>query len=323
MRSALRYQPDQEQLSLASGLEAPVAALLKVSRLHRGGGGEDDVVWRQLSDLGVFAAGLDESQGGSGLGAAETTLIGIALGRALAAPSVFATMCALGAASALSGVHGEPRIAAAFAAADGAWIDQPGAEFVLARTAEGAAIHATPPSPQVLDDSTWGARIMRGDFSRPLAQIDDGGILRLRLMDAAALAGIAEATLAMAVDYAKTREQFGRPIGTFQAVKHHCANMAIAARGARDLATFAAVAIDTDRPEARHRAECAFLVAARAAIDNAGMNIQIHGGIGFSAEADPHLFLKRAQLLTSLGGGVEAAALRVADASLHMASSCA
>jgi alkylation response protein AidB-like acyl-CoA dehydrogenase len=117
----------------------------------------------------------------------------------------------------------------------------------------------------------------------------------------------------MAVAYAGVREQFGRPIGTFQAIKHHCANMVVAARCARDQTNFAAVAFDDERPDAALQVECALLVAGSAALDNAGKNIQIHGGMGFSDEADPHLFLKRAQLLLALAGGLDAANVRVAS----------
>jgi alkylation response protein AidB-like acyl-CoA dehydrogenase len=132
------------------------------------------------------------------------------------------------------------------------------------------------------------------------------------LIDAAALAGMAAAVLEMSVAYAGMREQFGRPIGSFQAVKHHCANMAIAARCARDQTTFAAVALDEGRADAQMQVECAFYVAGSAALENAGKNIQIHGGMGFSDEADPHLFLKRAQLLITIAGGLEAASARIA-----------
>jgi alkylation response protein AidB-like acyl-CoA dehydrogenase len=147
----------------------------------------------------------------------------------------------------------------------------------------------------------------------PLARFDAAQLLRLRLIDAAALAGMADAALEMAVAYAKSREQFGRPIGSFQAVKHHCANMVVAARCARDQVLFAAVAIDEDREDAALQTECALHVAGAAALDNAGKNIQIHGGIGFSDEADPHLILKRAQLQLAIAGGLEAATMRIAD----------
>nr|WP_277817133.1 acyl-CoA dehydrogenase family protein [Solimonas terrae] len=137
--------------------------------------------------------------------------------------------------------------------------------------------------------------------------------MRLRLIDAAALAGVAQTALQMGVDYAGLREQFGRPIGSFQAVKHHCANMAIAARCARDQVSFAAVALDEGRADAALQVESALFVAGTAAIENAGKNIQIHGGIGFSDEADPHLLLKRARVLIAIAGGLEAANARIAN----------
>ncbi|HEX7759160.1 MAG TPA: acyl-CoA dehydrogenase [Caulobacteraceae bacterium] len=314
MRSAIQYQPDRDQLALAAELEAPLAALLPIARLHRAGGGEDESTWRALSELGLLAATLDEARGGSGLGATELALIAIELGRNLASPAVFATMIALGAAKALASPSDSPRIAAAFPVEDSIWIDEPGANLLLARTDGGAALHAMPARPRVADVGTWGPRLMTGDIGPCLGRLGAREVQLMRLLDGAALAGIAEATLVMAVDYAKTREQFSRPIGSFQAIKHHCATMAIAARSARDLTTFAAVAIDTGRADALHRTESAFLVAAQAAIDNAGANIQIHGGIGFSAEAHPHLFLKRARLIAALGGGAEAAGRRVVAA---------
>jgi alkylation response protein AidB-like acyl-CoA dehydrogenase len=151
------------------------------------------------------------------------------------------------------------------------------------------------------------------DLGKPVAEFGKAELLRLKLIDAAALAGIADTALKMGVAYANLREQFGRPIGSFQAVKHHCANMAIAARCARDQVGFAATAIDDNRGDAEFQVESALLIAANAAIDNAGLNIQIHGGIGFSDEADPHMLLKRAQLITAIAGGIEATVERIAD----------
>jgi alkylation response protein AidB-like acyl-CoA dehydrogenase len=147
----------------------------------------------------------------------------------------------------------------------------------------------------------------------PIARFEAPQLLRLRLIDAAALAGISQAALDMSVAYAGTRAQFGRPIGSFQAVKHHCANMVSAARRARDQTCFAAVAIDEGRDDAALQVECALFVAGSAALENAGKNIQIHGGMGFSDEADPHLLLKRAQLLIAIAGGLEAANERIAN----------
>jgi alkylation response protein AidB-like acyl-CoA dehydrogenase len=150
-------------------------------------------------------------------------------------------------------------------------------------------------------------------LGEPIARFEAQQLLRLRLIDAAALAGISQAAVDMSVAYAGTRAQFGRPIGSFQAVKHHCANMVSAARRARDQTGFAAVAVDEGRDDAALQVECALFVAGEAALENAGKNIQIHGGMGFSDEADPHLLLKRAQLLIAIAGGLEAANERVAN----------
>jgi alkylation response protein AidB-like acyl-CoA dehydrogenase len=195
-------------------------------------------------------------------------------------------------------------------------VENPGAGLALVRDASGAAVHALRGrDPAPLDDRLWLAEL-RGyaALGEPLARFDERALLRLRLIDAACLAGIARAALDMGVAYALVREQFGRPIGSFQAIKHHCANMAIAASCARDQVSFAAVALHDQREDAALQVECALWVAGSAALENAGKNIQIHGGIGFSDEADPHMLLKRAQLSIAIAGGLEAANRRVAGA---------
>jgi alkylation response protein AidB-like acyl-CoA dehydrogenase len=185
---------------------------------------------------------------------------------------------------------------------------------VLLRDRNGAALHVHPSTSRAVDDRLWLAGLRELDEAgEQLARFDESELARLRLNAAAALAGIAQTALEMGVAYAGVREQFGRPIGTFQAVKHHCANMVTAARCARDQTNFAAVALDEGRADAQLQIECAFFVAGTAALENAGKNIQIHGGMGFSDEADPHLLLKRAQLLITIAGGLEAANSRIAD----------
>jgi alkylation response protein AidB-like acyl-CoA dehydrogenase len=162
-------------------------------------------------------------------------------------------------------------------------------------------------------DAGSGSTHASHGLGEPIARFEAQQVLRLRLIDAAALAGISQTAVDMSVAYAGTRTQFGRPIGSFQAVKHHCANMVSAARRARDQTCFAAVALDEGRDDAALQVECALFVAGTAALENAGKNIQIHGGMGFSDEADPHLLLKRTQLLSSIAGGLEAANERIAN----------
>jgi alkylation response protein AidB-like acyl-CoA dehydrogenase len=112
---------------------------------------------------------------------------------------------------------------------------------------------------------------------------------------AAEQVGGAERCLEMAVDYAKTRQQFGRPIGSFQAIKHKCAEMAMRVESARSAAYYAAWAA-TEEPADLHLAQAiAKVYCSETYFHCASENIQIHGGIGFTWEHDAHLYFKRAK----------------------------
>jgi len=119
-----------------------------------------------------------------------------------------------------------------------------------------------------------------------------------RILAAAESVGISWASLEMAVEYAKVRVQFGRTIGTFQAVKHHAANMLVDAEQTT-AATWAAARAD-DLDAAWLPAATAAAHAVRAQVFNAQKNIQLHGGIGFTWEHDAHLYLRRARSLSAL-----------------------
>jgi alkylation response protein AidB-like acyl-CoA dehydrogenase len=129
-----------------------------------------------------------------------------------------------------------------------------------------------------------------------------------RLLDRAAVAiacdslGLSEAMLAATVAYAKVRNQFGRPIGSFQAVKHACADMQVAIAVSRQLVSAAVEAVATDRPDAGVAAAMAKSYACSAAVDVAGKAMQLHGGIGYTWESGIHVYLKRAALNRSLFG---------------------
>lgn len=107
----------------------------------------------------------------------------------------------------------------------------------------------------------------------------------------------------VAVDYAKVREQFGRTIATFQAVKHHCANMLVAAESAVACVWDAARASGEDESQFRLVAAAAAALAFPAYVRNAECNIQVHGGVGFTWEHDAHLHLRRALSVQALLGG--------------------
>jgi alkylation response protein AidB-like acyl-CoA dehydrogenase len=316
VHASVRYHPGPDQVALAASLGESLSSILPVSRLREAQ--EESVeTWNALRELGVFGVSVPEDRGGSGLGMADEALIVIELGRCVVTPSVLATVGAAGLrwANGRSPVPGEVRVAAGYRRADRVvFVDDSRAEQLLIRSEGGAALYPRPSSSRLVDDKLWSSRLLETDrLGEALLTTEPMAALRLRLLDAAVLAGLARAALEMAVAYAGMREQFGRPIGSFQAVKHHCANMALSSRLASDQVSFAAIAMDDARDDARLQVESALFVAGTAALENASKNIQIHGGIGFSDEADPHRLLKRARLLIEIAGGLEAAIARIGD----------
>ena len=141
-----------------------------------------------------------------------------------------------------------------------------------------------------------------------------------RVLDRAAAAlaceqvGGAQACLEMAVEYARTRHQFGRPIGSFQAIKHKCADMLVAVESAKSAAYYAArAAAGEDGEDLSVAAPLAKSYCSEAFFRCAAENIQIHGGIGFTWEHDAHLFFKRAKSSEIMFGDPAHHRARLAD----------
>jgi alkylation response protein AidB-like acyl-CoA dehydrogenase len=150
-----------------------------------------------------------------------------------------------------------------------------------------------------------------------LASGDDVTTIRLRgvVLTAALALGVASGAGDLATRYAKEREQFGRPIGGFQAVKHLCADMLVRTEVARAAVYAAACALDgasDDDPSVA--ASVAKSVAGEAALANGKAGIQVHGGMGFTWEVHAQRYWKRAVTLDATFGTADAHALRVADA---------
>jgi alkylation response protein AidB-like acyl-CoA dehydrogenase len=129
---------------------------------------------------------------------------------------------------------------------------------------------------------------------------------------AAMLLGLAERMLDMAVAYARSREQFGQPIGSFQAVKHRLATAKTAIELARPVVYAAAWSLARSQPDRSIAVSLAKLFANRAGNSAARESLQVHGAIGFAAEHDLHLFLKRAKALELSPGGTGAQLARLA-----------
>ena len=148
----------------------------------------------------------------------------------------------------------------------------------------------------------------RGDEPAVMAFDSDPAAAHSRLLHRAAVAiacdslGLSEAMLSATVAYAKVRHQFDRPIGSFQAVKHACADMAVKISVARQLVSAAVDAVAEDRSDAGVAVAMAKSYACGTAVDIVGKAMQLHGGIGYTWESGIHVYLKRAALNRSLFG---------------------
>jgi alkylation response protein AidB-like acyl-CoA dehydrogenase len=142
------------------------------------------------------------------------------------------------------------------------------------------------------------------------------GLQRATLVAAAQLCGVAQGAVDLAADYARGRQQFGRVIGSFQGVAFQLVDAVTARKAAWDLTVHAAWAVGRGRPDAEAQVHAAKAAAGKAAVFAAERCIQVHGGMGITMEADPHLHLRRALVLDAwLGSGArhrrEAGRLRV------------
>jgi alkylation response protein AidB-like acyl-CoA dehydrogenase len=281
--------------------------------------GRTDGVWAHLGEMGVLGMLAPESAGGLGLTDLDLVLILEETGYA-ALPEPVVEHAAVAVPLLASSRHDSARAAAAgeitvttALANQGPTAYADGAAFVLIERADG--VHAAAPGAAGL--SPRGAAV---DGTRRLFTVDRAGVGaglapvvgrreaaavafdRGALGTAAQLVGLARRMIDLTVEYTKERTQFGQPIGSFQAVKHHMADARIALEFARPLVYRAAWALaegESTRPAdvsmAKAQASDAAVLAARQAL-------QCHGAIGYSYEYDLHLFMKRAWALAGAWG---------------------
>ena len=285
---------------------------------------EPGAVWSQVADLGWAGLHLPEEHGGSGYGPGELAVVLEGLGAVVASGPLLATAVA----SAVVAQVGTPAQQAGLLPrlADGSTTASVGVAPGLLLGGAWAELHLVPAGDDLvvvrgrdlepavgLDPSLGLTRVPAGE---PSGEVLRGGVRVarsvFRTLAAAEAAGGARACLDMALAYAKVREQFGRTIGSFQAVKHHLADMLVRSEQAV-AAAWDAARVTTGGDEADLAAAVAAVIALDAYQVNARMNIQVHGGIGFTWEHDAHLYLRRASALAALAGAPDAAADDVAS----------
>jgi alkylation response protein AidB-like acyl-CoA dehydrogenase len=194
-----------------------------------------------------------------------------------------------------------------------------GRRHLVERAAEGVAVAAEPsmdPTRRFSSVRFDGVRVAAAD-TLPGAEADYYPVFfRLCVALAAESTGIAQRTMEMAVAYAKDRQQFGRPIGAYQAVSHRCAQMLLETENARSAVYGAAWAADAEPESLPLAASMAKAYASDAGWRVPDASIQVHGGIGFTWEHDLHFFLKRGRSNAAIFGDAKWHRERVADAVL-------
>jgi alkylation response protein AidB-like acyl-CoA dehydrogenase len=290
---------------LASRYKAEKLRELAESRTY------DDGLWSEISELGWPGIFIPEDYGGQGLGVVELVIVMEELGYALA-PSPFFSNAAAGLAILHGGseeqkqrwlpgiASGEQRGTVGVVANGEASLvpDADSAAVIVLVDGDAATVVEAGDAeiePRATIDATRRFSSVRADGGEPLAGDFSGGIDRAETALAAELVGLAQRVMEMAVEYAKDRKQFDRPIGSYQAVSHRCAQMLLEVESSRSAAYYAGWASDYEPESAALAASMAKAYAADAGWNVTASALQVHGGIGFTWEHDLHFFLKRAR----------------------------
>lgn len=301
----------------------------------------DEKLWRRGADLGWLGLAVPEDRGGFGQGLVELCLVAEEIGRA-AAPGPFLDSALVAVAGVDAGlpdgvleqlVEGETRAALAHhgevtvrrdgdsliltgravatqAAATVDW-------FLVTAHANGADLlvlveagAAASTRRLTLDETRRWYDVALNDVRVPLANVVTEDPAQVRwladgatVLTAADALGIGERLLAMTTEYVMVREQFDRPLGSFQSVKHKVTDMLTTLKGARAAVYYAAMALDARLPDASLSVSVAKAFTSEGITALAGEALQTHGGIGFTWEHDLHLYLRRAKVDEVLFGG--------------------
>jgi alkylation response protein AidB-like acyl-CoA dehydrogenase len=297
----VNFDLSDDQRALRDGVRSLLAGAFPMARVRKG---FDRAMWDELGEAGVFGLLAD------GFGWADAAIVFEELGRAVVpGPLVWGLLA--------HDPDRPPRVTGGVERPAGGapvLVEQLDAlEVLVVLDADGVhelepgALAATPVA-WPLDPLSPVSRLPALPRGERIGGPDDATQWRLRgrVLTAAFAVGLAAAGCDLAVAYARERQQFGRPIGAFQAVKHLCAEMAVRAEVARAATHAAAVHLDDPGLGGIERAVSgAKLLAGEAAVANGRGATQVHGGMGFTWEVDVHLYLKRAWLLDTVFGSAD------------------
>ena len=321
--------PDGSEIEIAATAATFLSRAIPLDRLH--GAGASPALSAELradfAAMGWFGLVLPEADGGSGLSAVEHALFFREVGRHCGPVDILAQGLA-----AMVSDDGRLR-GALLAGEEGVALAIRDAQTLRLLGSHDAALalHVTGNGARLIDvsvvdtaarpslDPATEMRTIVGGTPPTVAVSSDGDVWSLAQLGVAAMqVGVAESALALIVEYAKVRETFGRKIGTYQAVRHACADMALRGEAARCQLWSAAAAFKERRSDAQAHLDAAKHLANRAAVTNADVDIQLHGGIGVTEEHHAHLLLKHSLLLARLFGSERTLLARLLHAELDV-----
>ena len=286
-------------------------------------GAYDGALWSELTQLGWPGIAVAQEYGGQGLGAVELAVLAEELGYACAATPFLSTATA---AAVIQATGTDEQRARWLPGLTSGELTAGIGTRELAADAAGAAVVVVLDGDRAGDGSgdgdgdEDGAWLIESPETEAFVSIDPtrrfatvtggegaplgpGAADRIRAAVAAEVVGVCQRALDMTLAYVKERKQFGVPVGSFQAVAHRCAEMLLQTESARSTAYYAAWAADADPQLLPEAAALAGAAAAEGCPSITAGAIQMHGGIGFTWEADVHWLFKRAQLDAALLGG--------------------
>jgi len=311
--------------------ECPMAEVRRISETETA---QDDKLWRAMAAQGFLGVLIPEDAGGMGLGMVELAALAEEMGRALVPGAFLSTLLASSVIHAAgSGKHlaeiasGDVKATLALLESSGSWnpdavampaldgekmfVPEAGSADVIVVAArdggelalylvDGKSVEKTPMPSLDLTRRLYslkfsgakGELLARGEAARNALE---------RALDIATVAicsemtGGMQRTMEMAVEYAKTRKQFGKPIGQYQAVQHQCADMLVWTESSRSAAYYAAYAFDNSTPDARAAVSVAKVYSSDACREVGNRGVQVQGGMGFTWENDVHMYYRRAK----------------------------
>src|SRR3954447_10969965 len=317
----MRLRPDQDALDFGAGVRELLEQQCDAESLRAAWDSADGRVpglWKRLADVGVTGLTVPEDHGGAGMDLTWALPMLTAAGGAAAPEPPVETLAAARIVAAAGGALASewlPRVAdgsAVLAMGPGpTGVVSAAASAGLLLLADDEAVWALPAaavSVQQLPSVDTGVRLATVEWStkdavtRIDSQVGESAYEWAVVATSAQLVGLAEAMLDMSVRYALQREQFGKPIGSFQAIKHQLADVYVGVAFARPVVNRAAWSVTRSLPsqarDASHAKHAASVAAGRAA----QTALQVHGGIGYTFEHDLHMWLKRTWTLSALWG---------------------